>query len=64
MMDSMLKNHIDENYWKRTVIIEVGGNSSFNFNLTDEQKSTLVTKGVDSAKLFITKTYKSDGDMR
>jgi NTE family protein len=46
------KVHINEDDWKRTIKVDIGTISTTDFNLTEEQKSWLISQGVLAGKQF------------
>ncbi len=52
MLEQIDKMHIKDKYWQHTITIDTLGILSTEFNLTDEQKDSLIKSGYDSAKKF------------
>jgi NTE family protein len=53
MMDTCMKLHIDNNYWNRIVKINTEDRSIVEFNMTDQDKQTLINIGSATVKQFI-----------
>lgn len=54
MMIQMERNHINNEYFKNTIIVDTLGISSFNFNLSDKKRESLIKSGYDMTKKHFT----------
>jgi NTE family protein len=49
----MSREYISEDFWHKTIIINIGSVSPVNFNITKEQKLELFRRGYETAKEIV-----------
>lgn len=64
LMDTSLKQYIDEKYWARTIRINVGTISEFNFDISDQTKVELRGRGESVQRIIYDSNDTSSFDVQ